>query len=87
MKYIALLKVDQPAAWSSYRIGKTASIFTSPISSNKEEVQEWLKKEKSKYKNARINNNKADKKYIVFTTIIAFDEKESKNVETFFNNI
>lgn len=86
MKYIAMLKVDQPESWTSHRFGPTASFFKSPILDDKKEAKEWLRKEKSKYKNARVNSNKTDKKYILFTTIIAFDEKTSENVDKFFTN-
>ena len=36
-----------------------------------------------KYPDARVNEEIADKEYYIHTVIIAFDEQESENVETF----
>lgn len=83
LKYVALLKVDQPELWSVWHSGPTARYFKSPIETDKEKVEQWLRDELKKYPNARVNNSTADKKYIIYTTIIAFNEKESENVERF----
>ncbi len=83
LKYVALLKVDEPALWSQWHSGPTARYFKSPIETDKKKVEQWLRDEKKKYPNARVNSSIADKKYIIYTTVIAFDEQESKNIETF----
>lgn len=83
LKYVALLKMDQPRLWGQWHSGPTAKYFKSPIEIDKKKVEEWLDTEKEKYPNARINNSNADKDYIIYTTIIAFDENESENVNEF----
>lgn len=84
LKYLALLKVDQPQLWTSWHSGPTAHYFKSPIETDKAKVEKWLRTEEEKYPDARININQMDKKYLIWDTIIAFDEAESKNVEEFF---
>ncbi len=83
LKYVALLRVDKPKLWGEWHSGPTERYFKSSIEVDKEKVDKWLKDELKKYPNARINDTMADKDYIVHTSIIAFDEKESSNVETF----
>ena len=87
LKYVALMKVDEPKLWSQWHSAPTARYFKSSIETDKKVVEKWLRDEKKKYPNARINNSRADKKYIIFTTIIAFDDKESKNVEMFLKEL
>lgn len=87
LKYVALLEVDQPALWSGWRQAPSARYFKSPIEEDKKKVEKWLRDEKKKYPNARVNSSLTDKKYFIHTAIIAFDDKESKNFETFLNRL
>lgn len=87
LKYVALMKVNQPQLWSQWHSTPTERYFKSPVDTDKTVVQKWLRDEKKKYPNARVNSNLADKKYSIYTTIIAFDDKESKNVEMFLNEL
>lgn len=87
LKYVALMRVDQPSLWSKWHSGSTARYCKSEIETDKEKVEKWLKDELEKYSNARINESKADRDYLIYSTIIAFDENESRNVETFIKNL
>ena len=46
LKYVALLKVDEPALWSQWHSGPTARYFKSPIETDKKKVEQWLRDEK-----------------------------------------
>lgn len=83
MKYVALLRVDKPELWGKWHSGSTAQYFKSPIEEEREKVEKWLMDEMEKYPDARVNDSNADRKYIIYNTIIAFEEKESENVEKF----
>lgn len=85
LKYVALLRVDQPKLWSRWHSGSTERYYKSSIEEEKNKVEEWLKKELTKYPNARINERIADKEYLIYTTILAFDEQESDNFLEFLN--
>lgn len=86
LKYVALLKVDQPRLWSEWHSGSTERYFKSPIETDKEKVEAWQKEELKKYPNARINESIADKDYLIYTSIFAFDDEKSNNVEKFLNS-
>lgn len=83
MKYVALLRVDKPELWGKWHSRSTAQYFKSPIEEEREKVEKWLMDEMEKYPDARVNDSNADRKYIIYNTIIAFEEKESENVEKF----
>lgn len=87
LNYVALLKVDQPKLWSKWHSGPTARYFKSPIETDKEKVETWQKKELEKYPNARINEHIADRDYFIYTSIIAFDDEKSNDVEQFLNSL
>ncbi len=86
LNYLALLKVDRPRLWSQWHSGSTASYFKSPISSNKEDVEDWIKNELKKYPDASINEFIDEKEYLIYHTIIAFDVEQSSNVDTFLEH-
>lgn len=83
LKYVALLKTDEPERWSKWHSLPTARYFKSPIETDKKQVEDWLENELKKYPDARVNVSMTDRKYIIYTTIIAFDDQESENVENF----
>lgn len=85
LNYVALLKVDEPKLWSKWHSVSTARYLKSPIETDKEKVEAWQKKELEKYPNARINESIADRDYLIYTSIIAFDNEKSDNVEKFLN--
>lgn len=85
LKYVALLKVDKPKLWSEWHSLPTEQYFKSPIETDKEKVVAWQKKELEKYPNARVNERMADRDYLIYTSIIAFDNEKSTNVEEFLN--
>lgn len=83
MKYVALLSVDMPDFWYRWNSGSTVKYYRSNIFSNKKRAEKWIDEELKKYPNARINHNEADRTYIVYHSILAFDEKESARFENF----
>ena len=86
LKYVALLKVDRPKSWGQWHSGPTARYFKSSVETDKEIVEKWLQKELEKYPDARVNESIADKEYLIYTTVIAFDEQETKDLETFLES-
>lgn len=88
LKYVALMEVDVPALWSGIypMYNSTAQLFRSPIEEDREKVEQWLREQKKQYPNSRVNSTKCDKKYSIQTTIIAFDDKQSKRLEHFLEN-
>ncbi len=83
LKYVALLRVDQPALWYQWTYRPTEHCYISPIVDDKIAAEKWLKDELKKYPDRRVNSSHTDRKYYIHTTIIAFDDKESKNFEKF----
>lgn len=83
LKYVSILRVDQPKLWSQWHSGSTERYFKSPIETDKNKVEDWLKTELEKYPNARINENISDRDYFIHTSIIAFDDEKSNNIEGF----
>lgn len=86
MKYVALLTVDRPELWSRWTSGSTAQNYKSPIETDKKKVEKWLRDKLKEYPNARVNGGPADREYYIRTTVIAFDEKESKNFEDYLKH-
>lgn len=87
LKYVALMRVDQPSFWSQWHSGPTARYYKSSIDTDKTVVEQWLRAELEKYPDARINERIADREYLIFTTLIAFDDAESTNVEVFLDKL
>lgn len=87
IKYIALLKVDNPEYWSQWHSSPTYMLYKSPISNDKKEVEKWLDDQLKNYPDARINISRADREYIIKKTLIAFDDEESEDVEYFIKNL
>lgn len=88
LKYVAVLKVykpDRSGKWRFYEPGP--KYFISSIESEKSKVEKWLSDEIKKYPDANVNSDKFDKEYVLKTTIIAFDDKESENVERFLEKL
>lgn len=83
LKYVALLKVDLPKLWSVWHSYPTARYFRSSIETDKKQVEKWLEDEIKKYPGASVNTGIAYENYMIYTTIIAFDEHESENVQKF----
>lgn len=86
LKYVALMMVDRPELWGRWTSGPTSQYFKSPIETDKKKVQKWLKDKIKEYPDARINGGTPNRKYYIRTTIIAFDDKESKNFEDFLDH-
>lgn len=89
LKYVAIMKVDRPKLWSNWSTGgiKSYQYFKSPIETERDKVEKWLNDEKKKYPDSRINEEIADRAFIIDTTIIAFDDQESENIEKFLEKI
>ena len=85
LKYVALMRIDKPDLWCQWHSGSTACYFKSPIFESSLEAEKWLQENLEKYPNSTVNTKIANKKYYIFTTIIAFDDKESKNINTFLD--
>lgn len=81
LKYLALIRVDKPENWGENNCWEHASCFKGPVCENKQEARDWLAKELEKYPDARVNEKKADKRYFIITSILAFDETKSENIK------
>ena len=82
MKYIVLVKIDEPELWSKCRPGLSAKHFKSPFMESKEEAKRWSESFLKKYRsNARINEKSCDKKYFIKYGILAIDENDSFGLE------
>ena len=87
LKYVALMRVDKPELWTQWHSSPTERYFKSPVLTDKTLVENWLRDEMKKYPNARVNISRADKEYLIYTTIIAFNDEESENVEMFLDRL
>jgi len=86
LKYIALMMVDRPQLWSQWHSGPTSQYYKSPVETNKKEVQKWLKDKLKEYPNANVNSSHINKEYYIRTTVIAFDDEETKDFEDFLSH-
>ena len=87
LKYVALLTVERPARWREWNSSISEKHYKSPIETEKSKVQMWLENELKKYPDASINSTNTSNEYFIHTAIIAFEDKESSNVEGFIKNL
>lgn len=86
MKYVALLNVDKPERWGHWHGGPTAQYYKSPIETDKRKAEKWLEEELKKYPDATINGGPANREFFIRTTVIAFDDNETKDFEGFLEH-
>ena len=87
-KYVAILRVEEPAKWDTWKNTK-GKIFRSPVDTSRRRVEFWLEKAKKKYPEDRVNvgGGLMERKYITYSTILAYDPRESENVEDLLDTL